>query len=125
MWLYLFFLPFHLIRGFRWSSIVGIGITVFIYLGFLTAREELLVSDTIPHVINIKVTIGLIEYNVNDLDLNLFTSKSIHKDIIKLKRMHCFNIYHSHQFNGRKIKSISDIVPKFEEAGGCRGEFGQ
>jgi hypothetical protein len=77
--------------------------------------SNLSVSDTLPCVINIEVTIGLIEYDVNNLNLNLFSSKIIHKDITELKKMHCFNIYYSHQFNGRKIKSISDIVAKLEE----------
>jgi hypothetical protein len=51
---------------------------------------------------------------VNDLDLDLFTGKIIHKDIVELKKTHCFNTYHSHQGSGRKIKSISDVVAKFE-----------
>jgi hypothetical protein len=56
----------------------------------------------------------LVGYDANDLDLDLFTSKIIHKDITELKKTHCFNTYHSHQSSRRKIKSISDVVAKFE-----------
>jgi ion channel-forming bestrophin family protein len=38
---YLFFLPFQLVAEFGWSSIVGVGIAAFIYLGFLAAGEEI------------------------------------------------------------------------------------
>ena len=41
VWVYLFFLPFQLVGEFGWSSIVGVGIAAFIYLGFLAAGEEI------------------------------------------------------------------------------------
>ena len=52
-------------------------------------------------------------YDVNDLDLDLFTGKIIHNDISNLKKTPCYNTYHSHQSN-RTIKSISETVEKFE-----------
>lgn len=41
VWIYLFFLPFQLIDEFGWSTIPGVCIASFIYLGFLAAGEEI------------------------------------------------------------------------------------
>jgi putative membrane protein len=41
VWIYLFFLPFQLLDQFGWSTIPGVGIAAFIYLGFIAAGEEI------------------------------------------------------------------------------------
>jgi predicted membrane chloride channel (bestrophin family) len=41
VWIYLFFLPFQLVAQFGYSTIPGVAIAAFIYLGFLAAGEEI------------------------------------------------------------------------------------
>jgi hypothetical protein len=41
LWIYLFFLPFQLVSQFGYSTIPGVAIAAFIYLGFLAAGEEI------------------------------------------------------------------------------------
>ena len=38
---YLFLLPFQLVEQFGWSTIPGVGVAAFFYLGFLAAGEEI------------------------------------------------------------------------------------
>lgn len=94
VWIYLFFLPFQLVGEFGWSTIPGVGIAAFIYLGFLAAGEE------------IEQPFG---YDSNDLDLDLFTGKIIHGDLADLKKSPCLNAYHSHP-SERKVKSITEAA---------------
>ncbi|KAF9463986.1 Bestrophin, RFP-TM, chloride channel-domain-containing protein [Collybia nuda] len=78
VWLYLFFLPFQLIKLFGYYTIPGVAMAAFIYLGFLAAGEE------------IEQPFG---YDDNDLDLDLFCSDIIHNDIEHLKTSPCLNAY--------------------------------
>jgi hypothetical protein len=98
VWIYLFFLPFQLVSEFGWSTIGGVGIAAFIYLGFLAAGEE------------IEQPFG---YDTNDLDLDLFTGKIIHGDMDDLKKTTCLNSYRSHQSDHAK-KSIIDTIEQIE-----------
>jgi len=41
VWIYLFFLPFQLIEQFSWYTIPGVALASFIYLGFLSAGDEI------------------------------------------------------------------------------------
>ena len=41
VWTYLFLLPFQLVEQFGWSTIPGVGVAAFFYLGFLAAGEEI------------------------------------------------------------------------------------
>lgn len=99
VWIYLFFLPFQLVGEFGWSTIPGVGIAAFIYLGFLAAGEE------------IEQPFG---YDSNDLDLDLFTGQIIHGDMTDLKRAHCLNAYHTHE-SDRTMRSISHTVHDIEK----------
>ncbi|KAF5374230.1 hypothetical protein D9758_004681 [Tetrapyrgos nigripes] len=78
VWIYLFFLPFQLVRDFGWYTIPGVTIAAFIYLGFLAAGEE------------IEQPFG---YDENDLDLDMFCQEIIHVDIENLKKSPCLNAY--------------------------------
>ncbi|KIM45329.1 hypothetical protein M413DRAFT_442007 [Hebeloma cylindrosporum] len=78
VWVYLFFLPFQLVSQFGYSTIPGVAIAAFIYLGFLAAGEE------------IEQPFG---YDDNDLDLDLFCRAIIHADIKQLKSSPCLNAY--------------------------------
>jgi len=91
VWIYLFFLPFQLIDQFGWSTIPGVGIASFIYLGFLAAGEE------------IEQPFG---YDENDLDLDLFCQEIVHKDIDGLKSTPCLNAYFSHHGEDLAQRSI-------------------
>jgi len=91
VWIYLFFLPFQLIDQFGWSTIPGVGIAAFIYLGFLAAGEE------------IEQPFG---YDENDLDLDLFCQDIVHKDIDQLKGTPCLNTYFTHRSSGMVHRSI-------------------
>jgi len=94
VWIYLFFLPFQLIEQFGWSTVPGVGIAAFIYLGFLAAGEE------------IEQPFG---YDENDLDLDLYTGVIIHDDLVELKKAHCHNAYHVHKAT-KLANSISVTV---------------
>jgi len=104
VWIYLFFLPFQLIDQFAWSTIPGVGIASFIYLGFLAAGEE------------IEQPFG---YDENDLDLDLFCQQIVHKDIDGLKGTPCLNAYLTHRGKGPTYRSIvqtSSKVPREQQA---------
>jgi len=108
VWIYLFFLPFQLLDQFGWSTIPGVGIAAFIYLGFLAAGEE------------IEQPFG---YDENDLDLDLYTSAIIHEDMVELKKSHCRNAYHSHKAT-KMARSISVIVEESLRASGRQRDNG-
>ncbi|KAF9268099.1 UPF0187-domain-containing protein [Marasmius fiardii PR-910] len=76
VWIYLFFLPFQLVKDFGWYTILGVGIAAFIYLGFLAAGEE------------IEQPFG---YDENDLELDMYCKDIVHVDIENLKRSVCLN----------------------------------
>jgi predicted membrane chloride channel (bestrophin family) len=97
VWIYLFFLPFQLIDQFGWSTIAGVGIASFIYLGFLAAGEE------------IEQPFG---YDENDLDLDSFCQDIIHKDIDQLKGSPCLNSYFTHRASSGVHRSIVEISSK-------------
>jgi len=78
VWIYLFFLPFQLVVPFGYSTIPGVAIAAFIYLGFLAAGEE------------IEQPFG---YDDNDLDLDLFCQLIVHEDIQGTKRSPCLHAY--------------------------------
>jgi predicted membrane chloride channel (bestrophin family) len=103
VWIYLFFLPFQLIDQFGWTTIPGVTIAAFIYLGFIAAGEE------------IEQPFG---YDENDLDLDLFCQEIVHKDIDGLKGTPCLNAYIPHHGKGpshRSIVETSAKVPKERE----------
>jgi len=97
VWIYLFFLPFQLIEQFAWSTIPGVCIASFIYLGFLAAGEE------------IEQPFG---YDENDLDLDLFCQEIVHKDIDGLKGTPCLNAYLTHHGKGSARRSIVETSSK-------------
>ncbi|KAG9122316.1 hypothetical protein FRC07_001367, partial [Ceratobasidium sp. 392] len=72
VWLYLFFLPFQLTEGFGYWTIFGVGVAAFMFLGLLAAGEE------------IEQPFG---YDENDLDLDLFISEILHRDLQALMDM--------------------------------------
>ncbi|KAK1226434.1 hypothetical protein PQX77_010597 [Marasmius sp. AFHP31] len=76
VWIYLFFLPFQLVKDFGVYTIPGVSIAAFIYLGFLAAGEE------------IEQPFG---YDENDLELDMYCRDIIHVDIENLKRSVCLN----------------------------------
>ncbi|KAF7984786.1 hypothetical protein HWV62_11778 [Athelia sp. TMB] len=103
VWIYLFFLPFQLIDQFGWTTIPGVGIAAFIYLGFLAAGEE------------IEQPFG---YDENDLDLDLFCQEIVHKDLDGLKSTPCLNAYFSHhgaELAQRSIVETSAKIPVNEQ----------
>jgi len=65
VWIYLFFLPFQLIEQFAWSTIPGVGIAAFIYLGFIPVSSFCLLQYSFfdvrfprrfrPHIISVYV----------------------------------------------------------------------
>jgi predicted membrane chloride channel (bestrophin family) len=78
VWVYLFFLPFQLVAEFKWHAVPGVALAAFIYLGFLSAGEE------------IEQPFG---YDENDLDLDMFCKEIIEVDITNLKKSPCLNSY--------------------------------
>ncbi|KAE9404912.1 UPF0187-domain-containing protein [Gymnopus androsaceus JB14] len=78
VWVYLFFLPFQLVAEFGWHTVPGVALAAFIYLGFLSAGEE------------IEQPFG---YDENDLDLDMFCKEIIEVDINNLKKSPCLNAY--------------------------------
>ncbi|KAH7337607.1 Bestrophin, RFP-TM, chloride channel-domain-containing protein [Rhizoctonia solani] len=72
VWLYLFFLPFQLTGTFGYWTIFGVGIAAFMFLGLLAAGEE------------IEQPFG---YDENDLDLDLFVTEIIQRDLHTLTEM--------------------------------------
>lgn len=102
VWIYLFFLPFQMIEQFGWSTVPGVGIAAFIYLGFLAAGEE------------IEQPFG---YDENDLDLDLYTGVIIHEDLAELKKCHCRNAFHTHKAT-KMANSISVTVEEAIRANG-------
>lgn len=76
VWLYLFFLPFQLIKDFGWHTIPGVAVASFIYLGFLAVGDE------------IEQPFG---YEENDLELDLFCHDVVREDVAWLKRTPCRN----------------------------------
>ncbi|THU84170.1 UPF0187-domain-containing protein [Dendrothele bispora CBS 962.96] len=78
VWIYLFFLPFQLLRDFGYYTIPGVTIAAFIYLGFLAAGEE------------IEQPFG---YDENDLDLDMFVREIVHVDVENLKKSPCLNAW--------------------------------
>ncbi|KAF9261672.1 hypothetical protein L218DRAFT_905097 [Marasmius fiardii PR-910] len=89
VWVYLFFLPFQLVKMFQWYSIPGATIAAFIYLGFVAAGEEL------------EQPFG---YDSNDLDLDFFCKEIVRVDISRLKRSLCLNSWFSHRWKERILK---------------------
>ncbi|KAL0579243.1 hypothetical protein V5O48_002747 [Marasmius crinis-equi] len=89
VWLYLFFLPFQLVKMFGWYSIPGVTIAAFIYLGFVAAGEEL------------EQPFG---YDANDLDLDFFCKEIIRVDISRVKRSPCLNAWFSRRWKERILK---------------------
>ncbi|PFH45145.1 hypothetical protein AMATHDRAFT_162578 [Amanita thiersii Skay4041] len=79
LWIYLFFLPFQLVRDFGYYAIPGVAIASFIYLGFLAAGEE--------------IEQPFASGPQNDLDLDSFCQDIIHLDIQRLKMSPCLNAY--------------------------------
>lgn len=77
VWIYLFFLPFQLIEQFSWYTIPGVALASFIYLGFLSAGDE------------IGQPFG---YDENDLDLDLICREMIHADLARLKKTPGVNV---------------------------------
>jgi len=78
VWIYLFFLPFQLIEQFAWYTIPGVAIASFIYLGFLSAGDE------------IGQPFG---YDENDLDMDLICREMIHADLSHLKKTPGVNVF--------------------------------
>lgn len=72
VWLYLFFLPFQLTETFGYWTIFGVSIAAFMFLGLLAAGEE------------IEQPFG---YDENDLDLDLFITEILHRDLQSLMDM--------------------------------------
>ncbi|KAF7783310.1 hypothetical protein Agabi119p4_2686 [Agaricus bisporus var. burnettii] len=77
VWIYLFLLPFQIVEQFCWYTIPGVSLAAFIYLGFVSAGEE------------IEQPFG---YDEDDLDLDLFCLE-IHNDMKHLKKTPCVNSY--------------------------------
>ncbi|QRV98951.1 bestrophin protein [Ceratobasidium sp. AG-Ba] len=90
VWLYLFFLPFQLTDTFGYWTIFGVGIAAFMFLGLLAAGEE------------IEQPFG---YDENDLDLDLFISEILHRDLQTLMDMWP---YHTQELNGRTWEQGDD-----------------
>lgn len=78
VWIYLFFLPFQLIHQFSWYTIPGVALASFIYLGFLSAGDE------------IGQPFG---YDENDLDLDLICREMVHADLARLKKTPGVNVF--------------------------------
>ncbi|KAH8831303.1 UPF0187-domain-containing protein [Flagelloscypha sp. PMI_526] len=78
VWCYLFFLPFQIVEQYEWMTLVAVGITAFIYLGFLAAGEE------------IEQPFG---YDENDLDLDLFCREVVADEVEVLKKLPGLNVY--------------------------------
>ncbi|KAJ7482182.1 Bestrophin, RFP-TM, chloride channel-domain-containing protein [Mycena galericulata] len=78
VWLYLFLLPFQLVNDFHWHTVPAVCVGAFIYLGFVSAGEE------------IEQPFG---YDENDLDLDMFCQDIIREDIESLKSAPCLNAY--------------------------------
>lgn len=110
-------MPFQLIDQFGWSTIPGVGIASFIYLGFLAAGEEIeqpfgydevrkppryLYQSDFTHFLVLQ----------NDLDLDLFCQEIVHKDIDHLKGIPCLNSYLTHQDKGPAHRSIVETSMK-------------
>lgn len=136
VWIYLFFLPFQLIDQFGWSTIAGVGIASFIYLGFLAAGEEIEqpfgkpISSSCDYKENHTyilpifrlwrgnyVVILLIQTLIpsrlqNDLDLDSFCQDIIHKDIDQLKGTPCLNSYFTHRASAGVHRSIAETSLK-------------
>ncbi|KZT22528.1 hypothetical protein NEOLEDRAFT_1097736 [Neolentinus lepideus HHB14362 ss-1] len=92
VWIYLFFLPFQLLREFGWYTIPGVTIAAFIYLGFLAAGEE------------IEQPFG---YDENDLDLDLFCHDVIDAEMTTLKKKSGPNIFSgSHHTGGTVVENV-------------------
>ncbi|KAJ3566803.1 hypothetical protein NP233_g6772 [Leucocoprinus birnbaumii] len=91
VWIYLFFLPFQLVKDFGWYTIPGVGIAAFIYLGFVAAGEE------------IEQPFG---YDENDLDLDLFCREIIHNEIRHLRSTPCTNAYLGPEIEDRPSNTI-------------------
>ncbi|ESK92461.1 UPF0187-domain-containing protein [Moniliophthora roreri MCA 2997] len=89
VWIYLFFLPFQLVRMFGWYSIIGVAIAAFIYQGFVTAGEDL------------EQPFG---YEPSDLDLDFFCREVIHIEMARLKRSPCLNAWFSRRWKERILR---------------------
>lgn len=90
VWLYLFFLPFQLTETFGYWTIFGVVIAAFMFLGLLAAGEE------------IEQPFG---YDENDLDLDLFISEILHRDLQALVEMWP----HKSMSNGASVSGASEI----------------
>jgi len=112
IWLYLFFLPFQLVRDFGWHTIPGVGIAAFFYLGFLAAGEE------------IEQPFG---YDENDLDLDSFIRHIIHVDLAALKGTSCPNVRLPAGAKGKKtlVETAKHESPKDRERAALEGVFGE
>ncbi|KAK7047362.1 hypothetical protein VNI00_006593 [Paramarasmius palmivorus] len=86
VWIYLFFLPFQLVKMFGWYSIIGVALAAFIFQGFVTAGEDLEQP---------------FDYTPNDLSLDYFCKEIVHVEMTKLKRSPCLNAWFSRRWKER------------------------
>ncbi|KDQ51415.1 hypothetical protein JAAARDRAFT_140206 [Jaapia argillacea MUCL 33604] len=97
VWIYLFALPFQLLTQFGWSSIIGVSIASFIYLGFLASGEE------------IEQPFG---YDENDLDLDLFYREIIKVNLEQLEKMPSPNVFLGSHHNEGTVVEDTKLDPK-------------
>ncbi|KAI0628482.1 Bestrophin, RFP-TM, chloride channel-domain-containing protein [Trametes polyzona] len=92
VWIYLFFLPFQLVDLFAWYAIPGVGIAAFIYLGLISAGEEIeqpFGTLRLFSLLPLSCSLSL----PNDLDLDFFCRAIVHADIERIKRVVCPNVF--------------------------------
>jgi predicted membrane chloride channel (bestrophin family) len=96
VWIYLLLLPFQIVEKFGWFTIPASFLAGFIYLGFLSAGEE------------IEQPFG---YDEDDLDLDAFCYE-IHLDMEHLKGTRCINSYMGSEIaeHGNTIWRQSEIT---------------